>query len=225
LLGLGLLLLSVIALPAPASAHHILGIPHYKYGTDYPQIPFVEVQATVEQYDMAFTYFPGTPKPGEAVRFKLYVRNRDDATAFKEPLTVSIYQKTWIGDDKLLVEDLPITVGVGPEGNDYKFFYTFDDAEAYEVRLNFPGSNGPEHIPFPVGIGETDDRPLIAGAILLLLGAVVSVAVIKRRQKKRAKQRPAARTRVADEAAIDGGEVEALGSATASEDLESRRAS
>lgn len=220
----------MMALPAPASAHHILGIPHYKYGTDYPQIPFVEVQATVEQYDMAFTYFPGTPKPGEAVRFKLYVRNRDDEKAFKEPLTVSIYQKTWIGEDRILVENMPIAVGVGPDGNDYKFYYTFDDAEAYEVRLNFPGSKGAEHIPFPVNIGETDDRPLIAAAVLLLLVAVVTVAVLKRRQKKRAKRRPAAPLAHALDDP-DSGELEveppleALGVATHSEDTDTRRAS
>lgn len=173
--------LATIAWPASALAHHILGIPHYKYSEEYPQIPFVEVMAETAKHDLHFTYFPGTPRPGERVRFKLYIKGRDDGAAYKQALEVRFLQQRFLRDP-VLVDSAEIEVGVGPEGNDYKFFHTFDDAEAYLVELQFVDGERIERIPFPVHIGETDDRPLIGGAFALLAVTVLFVGVSKRRR-------------------------------------------
>ena len=170
-------------LPTMATAHHIMGIPHYRYGEDYPQIPYLEVLAQVGAHDLDFTYFPGVPKPGERVRFKLYIHDRESGEVFRNPLPVKVVRKRFLRSPVAIVAPFEIRTGDGPEKNDYKFFLTFDAAEAYEIRVHFPGDDGVEIIPFPVVIGETDDRPLLFGAAGLLGGAIISVAVVKKRRK------------------------------------------
>lgn len=180
-----LILTLLILLPSVASAHHIMGIPHYKYGDDYPQLPFAEIKAQVGDYDLHFTYFPGTPKPGERVRFKLYAFHRETREPFRKPLEVSYFRERFLRSDVRKGESLQIQVGDGPEGNDYKFFHVFEEADSFYVRVHFPHRDGMEVIPFPVQIGVTDTRPLLGGSVLLLFLAVGTVAVINRRRKKR----------------------------------------
>jgi hypothetical protein len=175
-----------LLLPSFANAHHIMGIPHYKYGDDYPQLPFAEVKAQVGDYDIHFTYFPGTPKPGQRVRFKLYAYHRETREPFREPLEVSYAKERFLRSNLKVSENLPIAVGQGPEGNDYKFFHTFEDADSFFVNLYFPHEGGIEVIPFPVQIGVTDTRPILGGSIFLLFFSVGTVAVLKRRRKKKA---------------------------------------
>jgi len=164
-------------------AHHILGIPHYKYGDDYPQIPYLEVIAQVGSYDLDFTYFPGIPEPGERIRFKLYVHDRESGAVYREPLDVQVVRKRFLRSAVPVTEDFRVHPGTGPEKNDYKFFLTFEQAEAFEIRVRFPNGEQIETIPFPVVIGKTDDRPLIFGALALLGLSVGAVAVVKRRRK------------------------------------------
>ena len=176
---------ALVFLPAALSAHHILGIPHYKYSEEYPQIPYLEVLAQVGDHDLVFTHFPGFPKPGEALRLKLYVHDRKTGEVFREPLPVEVVRKHFLRGAAPVAEPFEIRTGTGPERNDFKFFLTFPAAEAYEVRVKFPTENGPETIPFPVTIGKTDDRPLIFGAAALLGVSVVSVAFVKKRRRRR----------------------------------------
>ena len=175
-----------VSFATPASAHHILGIPHYKYGEEYPQIPYVEVVAEVGTRQLVFTYFPGTPKPGDRVRFKLYVRDEVTGEPFRDPLTATFVQRKFFGADEVIAGPLTLKVGVGPEGNDYKFFHTFEAAEAYELHIDFPNGDTHELIPFPISIGVTDDRPLFFGAAGVLVVAVITVALLKRRKKAEA---------------------------------------
>lgn len=177
--------LLLAAFPASLSAHHILGIPHYKYSEEYPQIPYLEVLAQVGDHDLVFTHFPGFPEPGEAVRLKLYVHHRVTGEVFREPLSVAVVKKRFLRGGVPVAEPFEIRTGSGPERNDYKFFLTFAEAEAYEVRVAFPAAGGVETIPFPVTIGKTDDRPLIFGAAGLLAVTVAVVAAVKRKRRRR----------------------------------------
>lgn len=176
------LLLLALLVPAAAEAHHILGIPHYAYSENYPQIPFVEVMAQTVDHDLHFSYFPGTPRPGERVRFKLYVRERSSGRAFTGPLRLEVYEKRMWGGERL--DQLELAPGTGPEAHDYKFFHRFETADAFELRLDFPTRDGVERIPFPVVIGRTDDLPLLGAAAGLLVGAALTVGVLKRRRRR-----------------------------------------
>lgn len=176
----------IVAWAGAAQAHHILGIPHYKYGEEYPQIPYVEILAQTGSMNLHFTYFPGTPNPGERIRFKLYAYDRESKQPFREPLRVDVVRERWLLSDPVVAGPTEITTGMGPEANDYKFFFTFDDATSYKVRVYFPTADGVETISFPVQIGETDTRPLFGGALMVLFLSVGTVAFIKRRRKRAA---------------------------------------
>ncbi len=181
-----LLLALLLAVPSPlARAHHILGIPHYAYSDEYPQTPFVEVMAQVGSKDLDFTYYPGIPDPGDRLRFKLYVRDRETGEPYTEPLTVVYARKSFFGGSEAIHGPVEIRPGVGPEANDFKFFFTFEDAEAYEVRVAVPNGDDVEVVPFPVTIGQTDSRPLLLAAAGTVGIAVVAVALIKRRRAAR----------------------------------------
>ncbi len=183
-------MLLAVALPVPAPAHHILGIPHYKYSEEYPQIPYLEVLAHLGRYELVFTHFPGFPEPGEAVRFKLYIHQPAGDRVFREPLQVEVVREHFLRPDEPMAEPFEIRPGTGPERNDYKFFLTFDEPEAYQLRLRFPTADGfVETVSFPVVVGKTDDRPLVFGAATVLGLAVVAVALAKKRRRWRARLR------------------------------------
>lgn len=177
----------VALLAAPAAAHHILGIPHYKYSEEYPQIPFLEVQAQTPDSDVHFTYMPGTPRPGEDVRFKIYAKSRADGTPRTPKMKVEVLRKTFLGGEEPVMAPFEIEPGIGPEAHDFKFFVRFEAAEAFVVRVHYPDETQMEVIDFPVTIGETDDRPLIAGAFGSLVMAAVAVGITNHRRKKRNK--------------------------------------
>lgn len=168
---------------APVAAHHIMGIPHYAYDENYPQLPFVEVTAQSGAWDLRFTYFPGLIQPGERIRFKLYGRHRESGEPLRVPLVAQLRRRRFAAASEPLAEPFPLRVGKGPEGNDYKFFKTFPDYDSYEVLVRFPFPDGSvEEIPFPVDVGQSDDTPLLAAAFGLLLAAVVTVRVLKQGQ-------------------------------------------
>lgn len=175
--------LGLLTLALPAAAHHILGIPHYKYSEEYPQIPMVEVLAQTPDADLYFTYMPGTPRPGQDVRFKLYAKRRLSGEPLTPTLKVEVFEKTFGGGLVPVAEPFTVEPGLGPEANDFKFFLAFAKAEAYVLRVHFPDEGKTEVIDFPVTIGQTDDRPLLAGAFGLLVMAVGTVAVLKRRRR------------------------------------------
>jgi len=114
-------LLASLMMPVTARAHHILGIPHYKYSDDYPQIPYAEVLAQAGPWDLVFTHYPGFPKPDEPVRFKLYVHDRENDSVYRDPLVVRVVRKRFLRADEAIGAPMEIRVGDGPEKNDYKF--------------------------------------------------------------------------------------------------------
>jgi hypothetical protein len=171
------------ALVSPALAHHIMGIPHYAYDKNYPQLPFVETTAQSGDWDLRLTYLPGVVEPGQRIRFKLYGKNRVSGDPLRVPLVGQARKVAFGSKPKPLGEAFPVRVGKGPEGNDYKFFLTFPDYDSYEIliRFEFPGGSV-EEIPFPVAVGVTDDTNLLIGAVGLLCFAVICVRVVKTRE-------------------------------------------
>lgn len=174
----------LVFLATSAGAHHIMGIPHYAYDENYPQLPFVEITAQSGPWDLRLTYFPGIIQPGERIRFKLYGRHRETGEPLRVPLVGRVEQRAFLRAAAPVGEPFPIRVGKGPEGNDYKFFLSFPEHEAYQVRVRFPFPGLPaEEIPFPVDVGVTDDTPLFLLALGAFAGLVLYVRIQKRREQ------------------------------------------
>lgn len=170
------------ALATALSAHHIIGIPHYAYDENYPQLPFVEIVATSGPWDIRMTYLPGIIEPNQRIRFKLYAVHRETREPLREDLVGQVRKVRFGQAPEPVAPAFPIRVGKGPEGNDYKFFHEFPSYDEYQVlvRFEFP-DGGVEEIPFPVTVGTTDDTPVLAGAVILILLAAVIVRYLKGR--------------------------------------------
>jgi hypothetical protein len=176
---------ALLALVAGAAwSHHIIGIPHYAYDENYPQLPFVEIVATSGPWDIRMSYMPGIIEPGQRVRFKLYAVHRETREPLRKDLVGQVRRLRFGGSPEPVAPAFPIRVGKGPEGNDYKFFHEFPSYDAFEVLVRFEFPDGAvEEIPFPVTVGVTDDTPVLGGAILLVFFAAVVVRYLKGRDQ------------------------------------------
>ncbi|MCP4216725.1 MAG: hypothetical protein GY765_18890 [bacterium] len=164
------------------SAHHQLGLPHYMYSKDYPQIPTMVVEADAEGYTVTFSTFPGNPRPGETVRIKVYIKHTKTKKVYTAPIRLSISTLTFFGGENEMLA--PRTVNC--DYNEYKVSYVFQEAEKYLVNVVFePRSDYREKIPFPIVIGRTNFNiiPIVFGAVLLLVFVVVGV--VKRGKDKK----------------------------------------
>jgi len=157
---------------APLFAHHQLGLPHYLYSEDYPQIPTMVIDADAEGYTVTFSTYPGNPKPGEVVRMKIYIKHTLSGTVYNAPIHISVSTMTFFGGENQLAAPSLLQC----EYNEYKMSYTFPEAEKYLINITFePRKEFHEKIPFPIVIGQTDFNiiPLIFGVALFIVFIVV----------------------------------------------------
>lgn len=175
-------------LPATASAHHILGLPHYSYKENYPQRPTLEYPATTGPYDIILTSYPGIPTPGEAANLAFYIKNRNTNVAFSEPITLRVLQTSTFGDNKTI---LPSTTRP-PFDNEFKFHVIFPDDGEYIVELSVMVEGQMEVIPFLMVVGQ----PSAMISMVILVGSLVVVVlvIIRAVQRKRRRSRGAANT-------------------------------
>jgi hypothetical protein len=156
----------------PVFSHHQLGLPHYLYSEDYPQIPTMVVDADAEGYDVTFSTFPGNPRPGETVRIKIYIKHQLTGKVYDKPIKMSVSRETFFGGEKEIV----VPKRLVSEYNQYKMSYQFEEAEKYLVNITFePRKDFFEKIPFPIVIGKTNFNiiPIIFGVVLLVIFVIV----------------------------------------------------
>jgi hypothetical protein len=156
----------------PVLGHHQLGLPHYLYSEDYPQIPTMVVDADAEGYNVTFSTFPGNPRPGETVRIKIYIKHKLSGKVYTEPIQMSVSRMTFFGGETEMVSPRKLI----SDYNEYKMSYQFEEAEKYLINITFePRKDFFEKIPFPIIIGKTNFNlvPIIFGAVLLVIFIVV----------------------------------------------------
>ena len=160
--------LAITIHPGNVLAHHQLGLPHYLYSKEYPQIPSMVIDADAEGFTVTFSIFPGNPGPDETVRLKIYIKHTLTGRAYTEPITMSVSKVTFLGGEEMLMESRVVL----PEYNEYKMSCEFPNAEQYFVNITFePRDDFLEKIPFPIVIGQTNFSliPIITGSAFLLV--------------------------------------------------------
>lgn len=172
-----------VAIASLAHAHHQLGLPHYLYSEEYPQIPTMVIDAEAEGYDVTFSIYPGNPQPGDIVRVSAYIKHAMTGAVYQKPVELSVSTVKFLRGERFFDDPKP----VAPEYNEFKASYRFDEAEKYLVNVTFePRPGFFETIPFPVVIGKTQFSvvPIVAG--VLFVGAFVAVGLTKKRGRDRA---------------------------------------
>ena len=72
-------------------AHHIRGIPHYSYKSNYPETPVYEVTEQEERWAVTFTYYtiPGQ----QALDLAIYIRDTSSNELFSGTVTFLVFGK------------------------------------------------------------------------------------------------------------------------------------
>ena len=153
---------------ATGLSHHQLGLPHYLYSKEYPQIPSMVIEADAEGYLVTFSIFPGNPNPGQTVRIKVYIKNQLTDEVYTRPIEMSVSKEMFLGGESEVVAPREVAC----EYNEYKMSYEFPAAEKYFINITFaPRPDFVEKIPFPIVIGETNFNmlPIFFGAVFLMI--------------------------------------------------------
>lgn len=180
LVGIGGLLI-----PArPVLGHHILGLPHYSYKENYPQVPTLEYPATSGPFEVLMTCYPGIPTPGEAANIAFYIRNRTSGKPYDgPPVSARVLQTSTFGQNREIVPPTAIAAF----DNLYKLTCVFETDAEYVVELTVEIEGQLEVIPFRMIAGNPSATPSVLAAVgggLAVFFVVVRAVRIKRNRRK-----------------------------------------
>ena len=159
-----------------ATAHHIMGIPHYAYDESYPQAPVITYAVEAGPYLVKVTGYPGKPGPGELAQVHAYVVRCDDPSSiYAGPIEARLERDGLLGP----------SVVWGPnatrfEENLHKLSPQFGPEGHYRIRLELELEGQPYEIDFPIVVGE----PTGATATLVGWGGALALLVVLVRAAK-----------------------------------------
>lgn len=190
-------LLMCLLLPTAVYAHHILGLPHYSYKKNYPQVPTLEYPATSGPYDILMTSYPGKPVPGQAAIIAFYIKDRNTGLPYGKPVTVRALETSTFGANKVIHE----AATHEPFDNQHKYTIEFPKDREYIVELTMEVEGQPEVIPFLIVSGEpTATASVIVAVVGGLLVFLIVVRAIKVKRDRRKKKQTAVATNPAPQA-------------------------
>lgn len=172
----------VTILVSSAEAHHILGLPHYSYKENYPQVPTLEYPAQSGPYEILMTCYPGKPTPGEAANLAIYIKNQESGQAYDHPIQVRVLQTFTFGRNR----DVRPAAMVPFYEQPHEVSVVFPAAGEYIVELTMEVEGQQEVIPFLMVAGEPSATwsVLIAIVVFLVIFFVIIRALrIKRRRR------------------------------------------
>ncbi|NOY46432.1 MAG: hypothetical protein GXP50_13425, partial [Deltaproteobacteria bacterium] len=160
---------------------HILGLPHYSYKENYPQVPTLEYPATTGPYDVLLTSYPGKPPPGEPANLAFYIKNRNTGEPYDKPVTVRVLQTYTFGRNR----ELQPAIRIEPFDRVHKLTVTFDREGEYVVELALDVEGRTEVVPFRMVVGEPSSTAsvlaAVGGGLAVFLIAVRAVRIKRRR--------------------------------------------
>ncbi len=179
------LLLAVVFSPSAASAHHILGLPHYSYKENYPQVPVLEYPAKAGPYHVLLQCYPGKPTPGKLADLAFYIKNEATGQPYPLPVRVRVLETFTFGQSR---EILPPT-DVTPFDGLHKISATFPQDGEYVVELTMDVEGREEVIGFQMLAGNPSATPSILIAIGVGLAIfLITVRAIKKKRDRRQRQ-------------------------------------
>jgi hypothetical protein len=167
-----------------AQAHHILGLPHYAYKDNYPQVPVLEYPARSGPWDILLTSYPGRPIPGEAANLSFYIKDGVTSAIYPETVAIRVLRKGNFGSS----EEILASTTVEAFDQLYKLTATMPEDGDYVVELSLMVEGQLEVIPFLLVAGEPKSPwgPVAAIVFALLLFVVVIRAIKIKRQRREA---------------------------------------
>lgn len=163
-------------------AHHILGLPHYSYKENYPQVPTLEYPASSGPYDLLLTSYPGRPKPGEPANLSFYIKDRNTGEPYGRPVEIRVLQTFTFGRNR----EVHATARVEPFDQVHKLTAVLDREGEYIVELTLEVEGRAEVIPFRVVAGDPSSGWSVLAGIVVGLGVfVLAVRAVKIKRERR----------------------------------------
>ena len=182
-----LVLATVMLWTATAGAHHILGLPHYSYKENYPQVPTLEYPAQSGPFQVLLTCYPGKPKPGEAANLAIYIKDKTSGEPYSQSIQVRVLQTFTFGRNKDVLPSTTVPLYSQP----HELLVTFPTQGEYIVELTLEVEGKSETIPFLLVAGD----PSATGSVLIAIGVflalffiVIRAIRIKRRRHTQAEE-------------------------------------
>lgn len=178
-------ILLTLTMSAPVEAHHILGVPHYAYKDNFPQVPVLEYPAQAGPYDVLLSAYPGKPVPGEAASLVFYMTVRATGLPYLTPVSVRVLTAATFGTGREIMAPAVHEHTL----NQFKYTVTFPEDGEYVVELTMDVEGTPEVIPFLLVAGNPRSPvavPLGVGAGLLFLAIIVRALKLKRARREAA---------------------------------------
>lgn len=172
-------LVALMALGAVAEAGHVFGLGNYKFDQSALR-PQLRLEARVDDWHFEVSGYPGNPRPGEVVDFRVTVKD-----ARGEPVgggvECTVHRVSLLGTRRRVVEWRP-----GESGGDRFRVALPDDAE-YEVTFAVrEGATLSSALSFPLVVGKPGSPWTILGGFggglaLFVAGVVIAGRVRGRR--------------------------------------------
>jgi ferredoxin-type protein NapH len=175
---------ALLCLAGDASAHHILGIPHYAYDENYPQAPVLKLKEQVGPWEVQLTGYPGNPQPGERSQVHAYLVDEDTRALYRKPVTIYV-RRQWLTGQELIHG--PVSTEL--EENVFKFYFTYPEEGQYEIMLAFHDGEAISTLRFPMVVGDPGSPWATVGWFgggLLLFVLVIRAVRIKMARARRA---------------------------------------
>lgn len=165
-----------------AHAHHILGLPHYAYKDNYPQVPVLEYPARTGPWDILLTSYPGRPVPGEAARLTVYIKNGATGDMYPDSVSMRVLERGNFGrNDEVLAPTEVVAFG-----QLYEVTATMPEEGDYTVELSMMVEGQLEVIPFLVVAGDPGSPWIPISALVVgLLLFVITIRAIKIKRDRR----------------------------------------
>ncbi len=172
----------MLLLACGASAHHILGIPHYAYDERYPQTPILEYRVEMGPHEIKMTGYPGKPEPMQPCSINVYIRRLDNGEPFDDVVTLTVMRDRMIGQDPVVYGPVEARL----EEAVYKLYPQFETEANYLIRIAFDAEGAPWIIDLPMVVGNPGSPWALLGGIgggLAVFLVVLRAIRIKRKRR------------------------------------------
>jgi len=164
-----------------AHAHHILGRPSYALNEDSNTPPSLQVEARIGAYAVNYMIYPAFPRPGEAGRINLYVKNAITGNPYVGKVAFTVRDNSWAAwagfqanEEKLGAQVL--------DDNVFRQGFVFREPGAYIVTASFHDGDEPHAIDFPLQVGEIPGLGATEKTIALIALILIILTIFQRRR-------------------------------------------